>query len=85
MLLKHLKKNQLKTLENHCKYTQHPIKYMQRMCETYEHPDKHACNMRPENTDKTLVTDLCNVRVQPLQHMQHPDLLYPSETLATYL
>jgi hypothetical protein len=26
-------------------------------------------------TDETLGTDVCNTRVQPLQHMQHPDLL----------
>jgi hypothetical protein len=40
-----------------------------------------------ENTDETLGTDACNICVQPLQHMQHPDLLlqYPSKTLATYL
>jgi hypothetical protein len=25
-------------------------------------------------TDGTLGTDACNIRVQPLQHMQHPDL-----------
>jgi hypothetical protein len=45
-----------------------------------QHPDKHTC-MRPENIDETLVTNLCNIRVQPLQHMQHPDLLlqHPSE------
>jgi hypothetical protein len=27
-----------------------------------------------EKTDKTLETKACNIRVQPLQHMQHPDL-----------
>ena len=30
--------------------------------------------MYPKNTDETLVTDLCNICIQPLQHMQHPDL-----------
>jgi hypothetical protein len=28
-----------------------------------------------ENTDKTLETNICNIRVQPLQRMQHPNLL----------
>jgi hypothetical protein len=49
-----------------------------------------------ENNDKTLGTNICNIRVQPLQHMKHPDLLlqHPSkylqhtfetsETLGTY-
>jgi hypothetical protein len=38
-------------------------------------------------TDETLRTVACNIRVQPLQHMQHPDLLlqHPYERLATYL
>jgi len=44
------------------------VKYMQ-------HLDKRTYNMRPENTDETLVVDLCNIRVQLLQHMQHPNLL----------
>jgi hypothetical protein len=30
-------------------------------------------------TDETLGTDVCNIYVQPLQHMQHP-----YETLATH-
>jgi hypothetical protein len=35
-----------------------------------QHPNKHTCN----------------IRIQPLQHMQHPDLhlQHPRETLATY-
>ena len=28
-----------------------------------------------EKTTETLGTKACNIRVQPLQHMQHPDLL----------
>ena len=37
-----------------------------------------------EKTDETLGIDTCNIHVQPLQHMQHPDLFlqHPSETLA---
>jgi hypothetical protein len=40
-----------------------------------------------KKTNETLGIDACNVRVQPLQHMQHPDLFlqHPYETLATYL
>jgi len=58
-----------------------------------QHPDKHTCNVRLKNTDETLGTDTCNIRVQPLQHMQHPPiylcnihikhLQHTSETLAT--
>jgi hypothetical protein len=49
--------------------------------------------MRPKNIDETLVTDLCNISIQPLQHMQYPDLLcniylrhlqHTSKTLETY-
>jgi hypothetical protein len=40
-----------------------------------------------ENTDETLGTYASNVCVQPLQHMQHLDLLlqHPCETTETYL
>ena len=40
-----------------------------------------------EKTDEALGTDVCNIRVQPLQHMQHPDLLlqHPHETIETYI
>jgi hypothetical protein len=40
-----------------------------------------------KKTDETLRTGAYNIRVQPLQHMQYPDLLLqrPYETLATYL
>ena len=36
-----------------------------------------------EKTDETLGTDVYNISVQPLQHMQHPDLLlqHPYEHL----
>jgi hypothetical protein len=41
--------------------------------------------MRLKNTYEILVTDLCNIRVQPLQHIQHPsEALATSETLETY-
>jgi hypothetical protein len=48
--------------------------------------DKRTCNMRLKKTDKTLRTKACNIRVQPLQHMQHLDLLLQHlyETLAMY-
>jgi hypothetical protein len=61
-----------------------------------QHPDKHTCNIRLKTTDETLGPDTCNIRVQPLHHMQHPPIyLYnihmkhmqhtseTSETLAT--
>ena len=50
-----------------------------------QHPNKHTYNIRLEK-DKIFGTDACNIRVQPLQHVQHPDLLlkHPYETLATY-
>jgi hypothetical protein len=40
-----------------------------------------------EKTDETLKIGACNIRVQPLQRMQRPDLLlqHPYKTLATYL
>jgi hypothetical protein len=40
-----------------------------------------------EKTDETLGTNIYNISVQPLQHMQHPDIFlqYPYKTLATYL
>jgi hypothetical protein len=49
--------------------------------------DKHTCNIRWKKTDETLRTGAYNIRVQPLLHMQHPDLLsqHPYETLAIYL
>jgi hypothetical protein len=52
-----------------------------------QHPDKHTYNIHLKKTDKTLATEVCNISVQPLQYMQHPDLLLqdPLETLATYL
>ena len=52
-----------------------------------QHPDKTYLKHTSENTDETLETDLCNIRVQPLQHMQHLDLLlqHPHKTTATYL
>jgi hypothetical protein len=36
---------------------------------------------------ETLQTETCSIRVQPLQHMQHPDILlqHQHETLTTYL
>ena len=36
--------------------------------------------------DETLEREAYNIRVQPLQHMQHPDLhlKHPDTTLATY-
>jgi hypothetical protein len=51
----------LKTLENHCKYTQHPDKTL--AVKHMQHLDKHTYNMHPENTDETLATDLCSIHV----------------------
>jgi hypothetical protein len=53
-----------------------------------QHPNKDNCNIRlKKKTDETLGIEACNIRVHPLQHMQHSDLLlqHPHETLATYL
>ena len=38
-----------------------------------QHPDKYSCNIRRKKTNETLRTGACNIRVQPLQHVQHPD------------
>ena len=56
------------------------------MCETYA-IDKYAYNIRLEKTNETLGTDAYNIRVQPLQYMEHPDILlqHPYETLETYI
>jgi hypothetical protein len=52
-----------------------------------QHPDKHTCNICLKKIDETLETNVSNITVQPLQHMQHTDLLLQHlyETLATYL
>ena len=87
--LKHASKILAKTHEKHLKTITNirniQIKHLQHMCETYATPDKHTCDMHLKNTDETLVIDLYNIRVQPLQHMQHPDILlqHPSKTFAT--
>ena len=62
------------------------IKHLQHMCETYA-IDKYAYNIRLEKTNETLGTDAYNIRVQPLQYMEHPDILlqHPYETLETYI
>jgi hypothetical protein len=50
------------------------------------HPNKHTCNICLK-TNETFGTDACNIHVQPLQYVQHSNLLlqHPYETLATYL
>jgi hypothetical protein len=52
-----------------------------------QHPNKHIYNIRLKKIDETLKTEAYNIRVQPLQHMQYPDLLlqHPYETIATYI
>jgi hypothetical protein len=68
------------------------------MCVKYmQHPNKHTCNIRLDKTDELLEKEACNIRVQPLQHMQHPGLNLQhgrkhlqhtsetSETLETYV
>jgi hypothetical protein len=44
---------------------------------------QHMC----KKTDETLGIDACNISVQPLQYMQHPNLLlqHPHETNETYI
>jgi hypothetical protein len=78
-----------KTLEKAvAKHIQHLDKHLQHMCETYAtSKKKHTCNVRWKKTDETFGTDVCNIRVQLLQHVQHTDLLlqHPYKPLATYL
>jgi hypothetical protein len=47
-----------------------------------KHPDKTHLQHTSEKTDETLRTGACNTRVQPLQHVQHPNILlqHPYET-----
>jgi hypothetical protein len=48
-----------------------------------QHPSKTHLQHTSEKIDETLGTSACNIRVQSLQHMQHPDLFlqHPYETL----
>jgi hypothetical protein len=57
------------------------------MCETYAISRKTHVQHTSKKTNETLGTEACNIRVQSLQHMQHPDLLFQHqyETLVTYL
>jgi hypothetical protein len=50
-----------------------------------QHPNKHTRNTH-EKTDEKFGTDTCNICVQPLQYVQHPNLSFqhPYETLTTY-
>ena len=52
-----------------------------------QHLDKTRLQHTSENTDEILGIDLYNICVQPLQQMQHPDLLLQHlyETIVTYL
>jgi hypothetical protein len=52
-----------------------------------EHPNKNTCNKRLEKIDEISRIEACNIRVQPLQHIQHPDplLQHLYKTLPTYL
>ena len=45
------------------------------MCKTYATFRKTHLQHTSEKTDETLGTDVYNIRIQPLQHMQHPYLL----------
>jgi hypothetical protein len=67
------------------------MQYLNKTLATYvlknmQHTDKHTCNLS-EKSKETLGTDTHNIRVQPLQHMQHPDLVlqHPHKTLEAYL
>jgi hypothetical protein len=77
--MKHIFKTLAKTPEKHLeaivKHTQHPENTCNICVKHMQHPNKHTCNVRLEKTDETFGTDACNIRVEPLQHMQHPDLL----------
>jgi hypothetical protein len=53
------------------------IKHLQHMCETYTTYRSTHLQHTSENTDKTLGTDTCNIRVKPLQH--------PQSTFATFI
>jgi hypothetical protein len=89
--LKHMSETVTKTpekhFENHYKHTQHLDKILQHICVKHmQYLNKHTCNICLK-TDEILRTDVCNICVQPLQHMQHSDLLlqHPYETLETYI
>jgi hypothetical protein len=64
---KHASEIFAKTTEKHLKTIANihniHIKYLQRMHERMQHPDKPTCNNTSENTNETLGTDLCNIRV----------------------
>jgi hypothetical protein len=76
----------MKHLKNHCNTYTTSRKNTCNICVKHmQHLDKYTCNIHLK-TNETLRTDVWNISVQPLQHMQHSDLLlqHPYETLATY-
>jgi hypothetical protein len=91
--IKHLNHASKTLAKMHEKYLKtitniHNIQIKCHICEKcMQHPDKHTCNNTSKNTDETLETDLCNMHIQPLQHVQHSDILlqHSFETIATYL
>jgi hypothetical protein len=87
MRLKHMQKHK-KTLEKQLQtYASSKYNNCNIFVKHMEHPDEHTCNIRLKKIDETLGTDTCNIRVQSLKHMQHPDLplQHLHETFETYL
>jgi hypothetical protein len=91
--LKHVSETLVKTSKKHLNTVATHTQHLNKTLTSYVW---NICNIQintlrlqntSEKTDKTLGTDICNMRVQPLQHIQHLNLLlqHPYETLATYL
>jgi hypothetical protein len=74
--LKHASETLAKTRETVKKYTQHLNKTLANMCETYA-TSRYTCNICLKNR-RNMGTKACNIYVQPLQHIQHLDLLATS-------
>ena len=57
------------------------------MCETYAASKYAHLQHTFEKADETLETNAYNIRLQPLQHVQHRGLFlqHPYETLTTYI
>jgi hypothetical protein len=66
---------------------QYPDKTHVTYCEHMQHPDKHTCKHTSEKTDEIFRIDTCNIHVQPLQYIQHLNLVlqHQYEVLAIYL
>ena len=84
MCLKYLQKT-YETLENHCNTYTTFKQNTCNICVSVKQTTRQTFLQHTfEKIDETLETDICNVREQPSQHMQHPDLVlkHPYEILA---